>query len=160
MRTCSSLKKMKNFSVLEMKLLNDRMDYIDYCANDSVFILNKTYYDHPRDEPISISNAIILVLDSFHTEVTQDELNYALWYQQQQPILNEINLETLCNMDQITKDDFINYYLGTIKATGYGDKVLLKCLEIDCDENSRLYPQEFLKVIDNKYLFRYLKEFV
>lgn len=113
----------------------DNTNYIDYCANDSVFILNKTYYDHPRDEPISISNAIILTLDSFHTEVTQDELNYALWYQQQQPILNEINLETLCNIDQITKNDFINYYLGTIKAIGYGDKVLLKCLEIDCEEN-------------------------
>lgn len=137
------------------------MNYIDYCAVESVFMLNRSYYDFPRDEElISISNAIILTLDSFHTEVTRDEVNYALWYKKQKHNLNEINLEMLCNMEQVTKDDFINYYLGTIKATGYGDKVLLKCLEIDCDKNSHFYPQEFLKVIDNEYLFRYLKEFV
>ena len=61
------------------------MDYIDYCAVESVFMLNRSYYDFPRDEElISISNAIILTLDSFHTEVTRDEVNYALWYKKQQ----------------------------------------------------------------------------
>ena len=133
---------------------------INDCVNDSVFVLNQTYYDHPTNKSsISISNAIILILDSFHTEVTRDEVNYALWYQQHQHNLNEINLETLCNMEKITNDDFINFYLGLIKIRD-GDKVLLKCLEIDCEENSRLYPQEILKVINNEHLFRYLKEFV
>jgi hypothetical protein len=128
---------------------------------DTVLMLNATYYQLRNEEcSYSISNEIILALDSFHTEIIRDEYNYALWYQNQQNNLNEINLEKLCNMDEITKDDFISYYLGLMKTTRYGDEVLIKCLEIDCEENPYLYPQEVLKVINDEHLFRYLKEFV
>ena len=139
---------------------NTNNDYIDYCISEAVTVLKYYYYDYPRDEN-SISNAIMVISDSFHTEVIKDELNYALWYQQQQqPNDNDINIEMLCNMQQITQADFIKLYLLMIKDMGYGNTVLIKCLQIDCDENPHLYTQEFLKVIDDEYLFRYLKDFI
>ena len=141
-------------------------NYIDCCISEAVFALNYhcNYYPEDEEDENSISTAILIILDSFHTEVTEDENNYAMWYlQQQQPNDNDTNIEilcNLCNMKQITTSEFIKFYLLIIQKSVYRNDILLKCLEIDSDENPHLYPQEFLKVLEDRYLFRYLKEFI
>lgn len=123
--------------------------HINECIKDSVSLINNT----TEEKNINM----MVTLDCFHTEIIQDKDNYALWYQNQ---INKISITTLDDKEQITEDDFINYYLGFMKTAPDGDQVLLRCLEIECNENSHLYSQKMLKIINDEYLFRYLKDFV
>lgn len=100
----------------------------DEMLDDVEIILNNLIQIHEKENAHiqEHKNSIMLVMDSFHTEISKDFNKYAKWYVKQlERNLDKINYEEFANKKIVTKDDIISHYLQ-ILTKDYVNEIILE----------------------------------
>jgi len=147
----------------QLLILTMNFTRIEETIEDALlYLMNYSRIMRTEDEAfIQIQNNLHLVMDSFHTEISECEL-FPEWYLSVKHLCKNFDMNDLVYLNDMTREQFVGYYCYMIGGS-FGDKILLKCLVNDTNTHPELYQGKgkgLSKVVNASDLFRYVEQFI